>query len=72
LFKDFYILIAEIKPDILYSMIKLTLILGLRGASLTSTAYDRVTETEAAILDEDIVKYRLVASLHVLYLKLYI
>ena len=32
---------------------------GLRGASLTSTAYDRVTETEAAILDEDIVKYRL-------------
>lgn len=33
---------------------------GLRGASLTSTAYDRITEANAAILDEDIVKYRLV------------
>jgi len=33
---------------------------GLRGASLTSTAYDRITQGEAAILDEDIVKYRLV------------
>ncbi len=34
--------------------------LGLRGASLTSTAYDRITEADAAILDEDIVKYRMV------------
>ena len=33
---------------------------GLRGASLTSTAYDRIMEADAAILDEDIVKYRLV------------
>ena len=31
--------------------------LGLRGASLTSTAYDRITETDTAILDESIVKY---------------
>jgi len=31
---------------------------GLRGASLTSTAWSRVTEGEAAILDESIVKYR--------------
>jgi hypothetical protein len=37
-----------------------TLSLGLRGASLTSTAYDRITEADAAILDEDIVKYRMV------------
>jgi len=33
---------------------------GLRGASLTSTAYDRITEGEAAILDDEIVKYRMV------------
>ena len=31
---------------------------GLRGASLTSTAYDRITEGEAAILDDEVVKYR--------------
>ncbi len=37
-----------------------TFSLGLRGASLTSTAYDRITEADAAILDEDIVKYRMV------------
>ncbi len=33
---------------------------GLRGASLTSTAYDRITEGEAAILDESVVKYRMI------------
>ena len=33
---------------------------GLRGASLTSTAYDRVTQGDAAILDEEIVKYRMI------------
>ncbi|XP_023321470.1 peptidyl-prolyl cis-trans isomerase-like 2 [Eurytemora carolleeae] len=47
----------KVKADIFNSAHYST---GLRGASLTSTAYDRVTETEAAILDEDIVKYRLV------------
>jgi len=33
---------------------------GLRGASLTSTAYDRVLESNAAVLDESIVKYRMI------------
>jgi len=33
---------------------------GLRGASLTSTAYDRILEIDTAILDESIVKYRLI------------
>ena len=39
---------------------KWNIITGLRGASLTSTAYDRVLEGNAAVLDESIVKYRMI------------